>query len=52
MFYFQNLPYILIIIETKLLSWHYNNLLICHFRVNKIQELIDQYIISQAFATI
>lgn len=42
MLYRKTLAYILEIVKTELISKHYDNLLIRHFRINKTQKLITQ----------
>ena len=39
-FQYQGLQYISEIIYSKLISYHHNNLLVKHFEIDKIQELI------------
>lgn len=39
---YKGLSYILKIVKTELISRYHNNLLVGYFRINKIQELIDQ----------
>lgn len=38
--YYQGLPYVLKIIRSELISKYYNDLLISHFNIEKIEELI------------
>ena len=37
---YGDLPYILEIIWSELISWYYNNPFVCHFGINKTRELI------------
>ena len=39
-FYYQNLLFILKIIQTELISYHYNNFLASHFDIKKTCELL------------
>lgn len=39
--YYQRLPFILKIVQTKLISSHHNNPLADHFDIDKIKELIS-----------
>lgn len=40
--YYQSLPYVLEVIHTELISWHYDEHLVDHFGIEKIWELIAQ----------
>ena len=40
--YYQKLPFISKIIQTKLISWHHNNSLADHFGIDKTRELINR----------
>lgn len=40
MLYYQNLPYIPKVIYLKLISWYYDDLLVDHFIIEKIRDLI------------
>ena len=42
MLYYKNFLYFLKVIWTKLISKYYNNLLVDHFYITKIQKLIAQ----------
>lgn len=49
MLYHQRLPYLLKIIRTEFISWHYNNPLASYFIVEKIRELVTQKYYLETF---